>query len=186
LRYLAFLHESGPIPWADQTFAMNEPIDCPLCERVGLVAETAQYLRCSECGTLTQVVGRADTSSDLVDYARGPNASDHRWISLLSGLTEGRRLLDVGCGSGAFIEAAPITCATAGACRGSWVQGRNMLRPYTSCSAGCSREASRASAAEVVGSTLLWGVRFTAIDAINDQTAVVPCQRLAEGRGSWS
>lgn len=85
---------------------MTEPSQCPLCDGGGLVPETARYLCCPACGTLTQVTGEASVLSDPVDYARGQNPADHRWLSLLSTLTEGRRLFDVGCGSGAFVEVA--------------------------------------------------------------------------------
>lgn len=85
---------------------MTKPPQCPLCDRGGLVPETARYLCCPACGTLTQVMGEASVLSDPVDYGRGQNPADHRWLSLLSGFTEGRRLFDVGYGSGAFVEVA--------------------------------------------------------------------------------
>ncbi len=83
--------------------------DCALCGYSPVELETESYVVCPQCGTLSQAavpkVLRIDESARL--YSHGISWIDTRWLDLIEATgTPGRRLLDLGCGNGAFMDLA--------------------------------------------------------------------------------
>lgn len=85
---------------------------CLLCGGDDLELETADYVRCPACLTISQrsPSERAKRETAPETYEHGVSQVDHRWLRLISEqfdqLSKDRSMLDLGCGNGAFIGLA--------------------------------------------------------------------------------
>ena len=83
---------------------------CPLCGGPRLVHESATFVRCEDCGTLTRAVPaqRVPFEESAKRYAHPVQPPELRWLDLLSGHLGHAPpvLLDLGAGDGGFVQAA--------------------------------------------------------------------------------
>lgn len=88
---------------------MKNHLKCALCSSEALEWESDLYTVCPACGTISQAhpesVGQQDYHQEI--YHHGITSVERRWMRLIEEWAgDGKRLLDLGCGNGAFLDLA--------------------------------------------------------------------------------
>lgn len=82
---------------------------CALCGSDVLASETARYVSCGNCSTISQSHPRHNVKAEYPDemYKHPLSPQEKRWLGLIEQCgPEGKTLLDLGCGSGSFMSLA--------------------------------------------------------------------------------